>query len=173
MKINNHLTSSAIILFLIVGLAGCPVAMGPPSGGMHGMMGDMPMKDFSKSFSVVYKIDYDEESFPYIRIYYNLPYSGITFIKADSLYKASFRLNFNVLSEGETIVNKGITEEIRIKNYSKTVSSKDAFFGTFKEIISTGSNEVSIMVMDKNSNRRYVWKREILVSEASDTLRQD
>jgi hypothetical protein len=162
-----------IIVLLLSGLLGCPMAMGPPSGEMHEMMKDMPMKDFGKPFSVVYKIDYDEESFPYIKIYYNIPYSGITFIKEDSLYRASFRLNFNVVYEGETTVNKGITENIKTKNYSKTVSSKDAFFGTFSESVSTGSNQVSIMVMDKNSDRRYVWKRKVLIPEISDTLRQD
>ncbi len=169
----NLFLRSAIILLSLVGAIGCPMAMGPPSGGMHGMMKDIPMKDFSKSFSVVYQINYDEELFPYIKIYYNVPYSEITFVKEDSLYKASFRLNFNVIYEGETIVNKGITEEIKTKDYSKTVSRAESFFGTFRERVSTGSNQVSIMLMDKNSDRRYVWKRETLVPEISDTLRKD
>jgi len=165
MNRKNRFLTGVIILLLLVGIIGCPMAMGPPSGGMHGMMKDMPMKDFSKSFSVVYQIDYDEEAFPYIRIYYNVPYSGIIFLKEDSLYSASFRLNVNIVYEGETIVNKGITESIIIKNYSKTVSPNESFFGTFKENISTGRNEVSIMLMDKNSDKRYAWKREVSVSE--------
>jgi hypothetical protein len=162
-----------IKLVIMIAALGCSAMMVGPPQGRPGMMEDMERPNFARSFSVVYQIDYYEGSFPYIEIYYNIPYSGITFIKADTLYKASFRLNFNVLYEGETIVNKGITEEIKTEDYSKTVSSKEAFFGTFRGSISTGSNEVSIMVMDKNSNRRYVWKREILVPEALDTLKRD
>ncbi len=169
----NILLLEVIKLILLGGTLGCPAMMVGPEQGMSAMMEDMGRPSFVKSFSVVYQIGYDEESFPYIKIYYNIPYSGITFIKADSLYKASFRLNFNVLYEGETIVNKSITEDIKTRDYSKTVSSKDVFFGTFRESISTGSNEVSITVMDKNSERRYVWKREILVPEILDTLRRN
>ncbi len=164
-----------IVELFLIGLFGCTME-GPVMGGPNSMSG-MPegfgKRDFRSPFSVVYEIDYDEESFPYIKIYYNIPYSGITFLKEDSLYKASFRLNFNVIYEGETIVNKGITENIKTRNYSKTISSKDAFFGTFRENISTGENEVSIMIIDKNSDRRYVWKHEILVPEISDTSGQD
>ncbi|MBN1693832.1 hypothetical protein JW879_00345 [candidate division WOR-3 bacterium] len=169
----NILLLEIIKLILLGGALGCPAMMVGPGQGMSPVMEDMARPSFVKSFSVVYQIVYNEESFPYIKIYYNIPYSGITFIKADSLYKASFRLNFNVLYEGETTLNKSITEDIKTKDYSKTVSSKDAFFGTFRESISTGSNEVSITVMDKNSDRRYVWKREILVPEILDTLRRD
>ncbi len=168
----NILLLEIIKLVLLGGVLGCPAMIGPPQV-MPGMMEDMGRPNFVKSFSVVYQIDYDEESFPYIKIYYNVPYSGITFIKEDSLYKASFRLNFNVIYEGETIVNKSVTEDINTNDYSKTVSPGESFFGTFRENISTGKNQVSIMVMDKNSDRRYVWKREILVPEISDTLRQD
>jgi hypothetical protein len=160
---------------LLTGLLGCAVTMGPPNG-MPGMMerpGDMSGPNFKKSFSIVYQIDYDAESFPYITIYYNVPYSGIIFLKEDSLYKASFRLNVNITSGDETIANKVITESIIVKDYSKTVSLNESFFGTFKENISTGKNEVSITLMDKNSDRRYVWKREILVPGATDTVKQD
>jgi hypothetical protein len=62
---------------------------------------------------------------------------------------------------------------LRTKDYSKTVSSGESFFGTFKENISTGKNEVLLMLLDKNSNRRYVWKREVFVPEIADTVRQD
>jgi hypothetical protein len=171
----NLLLSEFIIMVLLVGAIGCAMTMGPPNG-MPGMMerpGEMSEPNFKKSFSVVYHIDYDEESFPYITIYYNVPYSGIIFLKEDSLYKASFRLNVNITSGDETIVNKVIPESITVKDYSKTVSPNESFFGTFKENISTGKNEVSIMLMDKNSNRRYVWKREVSVPEATDTLKQD
>lgn len=143
--------------------------MGPPGG----MGVDAPMMNFTKPFSVVYKIDYDEDSFPYIILYYNVPYSGITFLKGDSLYKASFRLNVNIKHEGEIIVNKNITEILQMKDYSKTVSPAEAFFGTFKENISTGKNEILLMLMDKNSDRRYVWKREILAPEFADTSGED
>ncbi len=169
MKRNNQLTSGAIILVLVVGLVGCPMMMGPPGG----MGVDAPMMNFTKPFSVVYKIDYDEDSFPYIILYYNVPYSGITFLKGDSLYKASFRLNVNIKHEGEIIVNKNITEILQMKDYSKTVSPAEAFFGTFKENISTGKNEILLMLMDKNSDRRYVWKREILAPEFADTSGED
>ena len=168
----NILILEIIKLISLGGALGCPAFIGPPQA-MPGMMENMERPNFVKSFSVVYQIDYDEESLPYIKIYYNIPYSGITFVKEDSLYKASFRLNFSVIYEGETFLNKSITEDIKTKDYSKTVSPEESFFGTFRENISTGSNEVSVMVMDKNSDRRYVWKKEILVGCASDTLRQD
>ncbi len=168
----NILLLEIIKLILLGGVLGCPAMMVGPPQGMSGMMEDMGKPNFVKSFSVVYQINYDEEAFPYITIYYNIPYSGITFLKEDSLYNASFRLNFNVIYEGETILNKGFTEVLKIKDYSETVSRDASFFGTFKENISTGRNKVSIMVMDKNSDRRYVWKREILVPEVSNTQQQ-
>jgi len=169
MKWKNRTLSVVILLVLLAGTVGCPMMMGPPGG----MVRDIPMKNFTKPFSVVYQIDYDEESFPYITIYYNVPYSGITFLKGGSLYYASFSLNVNIKHEGETIVNKSITEVFQTNDYSKTVSGEKSFFGTFKENISTGKNEILLMLMDKNSDRRYVWKREVLASGASDTLRQD
>jgi len=169
MNRGNILLLVFINVVILLSLLGCSMMVGPP----HGMPGDMSKLNFMKPFSVVYQIDYDEEAFPYIRIYYNVPYSGITFLKEDSLYNASFRLNVNITYEGETIVNKGVTEAIIIKNYSKTVSPNESFFGIFKENISTGSNEVSIMLMDKNSDRRYVWKREVSVPERPNIQEQN
>jgi len=168
----NQIVLGLIILILLFGAFGCPMGIGPP-GGMSGMTEDMGRPSFMNSFSVVYQIDYDEEAFPYIEIYYNVPYSGLTFLKGDSLYSASFTLNFNIKNEEETTINKSITEALRIMDYSKTVSKGESFFRTFKENISTGENEVLLMLMDKNSDRRYVWKRKILVPEASDTLKQN
>ena len=169
MNKKNRLLSS-LFLLVTVGIAGCSAFIAPTPGFHEDMM---PRTDFKKSLSVVYNIFYDEESFPYITIYYNVPYSGITFLKADSLFRASFRLNVNIKHEGETIANKNITEVLRTKDYSKTISSEEPFFGTFKENISTGKNEVLLMLMDNNSDRRYVWKREISVPETSDTLRKN
>ncbi len=167
--------SEFVIIVLLAGASGCAMTMGSPGGmpGMTRMPGDMNEPNFKNSFSVVYQIDYDKELFPYLTVYYNVPYSRIIFLKADSLYKASFRLNVNIASGGETIVNKVITESIILKDYSRTVSPNESFFGTFKENISTGSNEVFIMLTDKNSDRRYVWKREVLIPGATDTLKQD
>ena len=169
-KNQKVLTLTVFMLLLLV--VGCPMGMGPPSG-MGGMGEDIGKPSFMKPFSVVYQIDYDEEAFPYITIYYNFPYSGLTFLKGDSLYNASFTLNFNIENEGETIVNKSMTEALKMVDYSKTVSDGESFFGTFKDNISTGDNQILLMLMDKNSDRRYVWKRKILIPEASDTLRKD
>jgi hypothetical protein len=167
--------SEVITIFLLFETFGCAMTMGPPGGTPRtfGMPEEMRGQNFIKSFSVVYQIDYDEKSFPYLTIYYNVPYSGIIFLKEDSLYSASFRLDVNITSGGETIVNKVITESIIVKDYPKTVSPNESYFGTFKENISTGRNEVTLMLMDKNSERRYVWKREVFVSGATDTLKQD
>jgi hypothetical protein len=164
-----------ILLFLIVFIlsflvVGCPMGVGTP-GGMPGIMEDMGRINSTKSFSVVYRINYDKEAFPYITIYYNVPYSGLTFLKGDSLYKASFTLNFNINHQGETIVNKSMPETLKMIDYSKTVSEEESFFGTFKESISTGNNQILLMLMDNNSDRRYLWKRTILVPEVSDTTR--
>jgi hypothetical protein len=172
MNRKNRLLTVVITLLYVVVIVGCPMTIGPPRG-MRGMIEDIPTKDFRKSFSVVYKIDYDEESFPYITIYYNISYSGLTFLKGDSLYIASFRLNVNIKHEGETIVNKSIIETLKTVDYSKTVARDESFFGTFKENVSTGKNEILLMLMDRNSDRRYVWKREVSVSQVSDTLRQE
>lgn len=159
-----------MVFMILLWVVGCPMGMGAP-GGMPGMTEDTGRLNFMKPFSVVYRIDYDKEAFPYITIYYNIPYSGLTFLRGDSLYSASFTMNFNIKNEGETIINKSTTETLRMAGYSKTVSERESFFGTFKENISTGDNQVLLMLMDKNSDRRYVWKRNILVPEASDTLR--
>jgi hypothetical protein len=170
----NLLLPGFIKIVLLAGAVGCAMTMGPPGGmpGNFGMQEDTRERDVRKSFSVVYQIDYDEESFPYLIVYYNVPYSGIIFLKADSLYKASFRLNVNITSGGETTVNKVITGSITSKDYSRTVSPNESFFGTFKENISTGINEVTVMLSDKNSDRRYVWKREVSIPGAADTLKQ-
>lgn len=160
------------LIVLISGTFGCSMAMGP-TGGMQGMMQDTNKPVFLNPFSVVYKIAYDKEAFPYIEIYYNVPYSKLTFLKADSLYHASFTLNSNIKHEGETIINKSVSENLRMSYYPRTISKEESFFGTFKENISTGENEIFLFLMDKNSNRRYIWKRKILVPEVSDTLRQD
>lgn len=152
----------------MAGTFGCSMAMGPPGG-----MRDTNKPNFLNPFSVVYKIDYDKEAFPYIEIYYNVSYSKLTFLKEDSLYNASFTLNSNIKHEGETIINKSISEDLQISDYSRTISKEESFFGTFKENVSTGKNEVFLFLMDKNSDRRYIWKRKILVPEVSDTLRQD
>lgn len=166
----NQILLCLIAFILLLGVLGCPMGVGTP-GGMPGMMENMGSPNFMKPFSVVYRINYDKEAFPYITIYYNVPYSGLTFLKGDSLYSASFTLNFNIKNEGETIVNKSITETLNMLYYSKTISEGESFFGTFKENISTGDNQILLMLMDRNSDRRYVWKRQILVSEASDTTR--
>jgi hypothetical protein len=171
----NLLLSKIIKIVSLFGVLGCAMTMGPPGGmpGTFGMQEDERVRDFKKSFSVVYQIDYDEDLVPYLTIYYNVPYSGIIFLKEDSLYKASFRLNVNITSGGETIVNKVTTESIILKDYSRTVSPNESFFGTFKENISTGSDEVFVMLTDKNSDRRYVWKREVSVRGARGTVKQD
>lgn len=170
--LKNILPLEVLKFILLGGALGCAAMIGPPQV-MPGMMEDRGMPNFVKSFSVVYRIAYDEESFPYIEIYYNVPYPKITFIKDNSLYKASFRLNFNVLYEGETFVNKSISENIKTNDYSITISRAESFFGTFRENIPTGSSGVTIIVTDKNSDRKYVWKSEIFVPEISDTLKHD
>jgi len=164
-KKNRLLTT--LFLISLIGIIGCYAMIAAPDGFREDTM---PRTDPKKSMSVVYNISYDEESLPYVTIYYNIAYSGITFLKADSFFKASFRLNVNIKYEGETIVNKNITEVLRTKDYSKTISSEKLFFGTFKETISTGKNEILLMLMDNNSDRKYVWKREVPVPETPETL---
>lgn len=166
----KNLISYPVSLLLLIVTSGCSSMIVPPIGFQEDAI---PRTNSEKSLSAVFKISHDEKSQPYIRIYYNIPYSGITFVKNDSVFNASFRLNINIKHEEEKIVNKNITEILRTNDYSKTVSSAESFFGTFKENIYTGKNEVLLMLMDKNSERRYFWKREIFVPEAPDTLRQD
>jgi hypothetical protein len=167
----NKLLSVIVVLVLLTGALGCPMGVGTPSG-MGPMMKDANTLNLMKPFSVVYEINYDNEAFPHITIYYNVPYSGLTFEKVDSLYSSSFTLTFNIKHEGETIINKSLSEKLKMTDYSKTTSEGESFFGTFKENISTGKNEILLLLMDKNSDRRYVWKRKILVPEVSDTLRK-
>jgi len=167
MNKKNRILYPILLISLIVA-NGCSAMIVPPVGFQEDAI---PQTNSGKSLSAVYKISYDEKSFPYITIYYNVLYSSITFIKGDSLFSASFRLNINIKHKEETSVNKNITEILRTDDYSKTVSQGISFFGTFKESISPGKNEVLLILMDKNSERRYVWKREVFVAETPDTLR--
>ena len=168
MNKKNHLLF-CLFLVLLVLTTGCSTMIAPPAGFHE----DMPPRiDPKKALSVVYNLSYDELS-PYITIYYNVPYSGITFIKEDSLFSASFKLNINIKAEEETIVNKNTNTTLQTKDYTKTISSGESFFGILNEKLSTGNNKILLILADNNSDRRYVWQREISATEIPDTLRKN
>ncbi len=157
---NRPLIEIIIIVFLFIVLncsTGGPGFRGP--GNMDRMMAFRN----ASPVSIVYHVQYDKAGNPYIRLYYNISYSGIIFYREDSLYKAKFNINVYIKTGEETIVNKTITKSFTVEDYSTTVSSDKVLFGTFEENISAGRNVINISVKDENSDREYEWERSISV----------
>jgi len=147
-----------VFLFFVLNCSmGGPGFRGP--GGMDRMM---TFRNPSP-FSIVYHVEYDKAGNPYIRLYYNIFYSGIIFYREDSLYKAKFNINVYIKAGEEIIVNKTITKSCAVQDYSATVSSDKALFGTFEENLSAGLNVINISISDENSDRKYEWERSISV----------
>lgn len=161
---------SLVFLFVILGCH-----MGGPGFGGAGGPGEMKSKSLRSSppFSVVYEGGYDKTNNPFVRLYYNISHSAIIFYKEDSLYKAVFTLDIIGKKGGRVFINKTTTKSITVKDYSKTISSKESIFGTLRENILVGENNLNIVIRDKNSNRVYKWSRKISVPGTVKTNRQD
>jgi hypothetical protein len=157
---NRPLIEIIMIVFLFIVL-NC--SMGGPGFRRPGGMGRMMAFRNASPVSIVYHVQYDKAGNPYIRLYYNIFYSGIIFYREDSLYKAKFNINVYIKAGEEIIVNKTITKSLTVEDYSATVSSDKVLFGTFEENLSAGKNVINISIRDENSDREYEWERSILV----------
>lgn len=107
-----------------------------------------------------------------VDIYVQIPYPEIKFIKEEEQYTGRFEISAAIISkEKQELWQKSQLVELKLKDFSQTVSNRYFSLKQFSTDIAPGKYELLVQVTDQESKRVEAFKRSVIVKDfGNDTL---
>jgi len=119
-----------------------------------------------KFFGEVFAFESEIREKERVDIYVQVPYPEINFIKEDDSYIGSFDLSVSILSSNkEQIWQRNQMVDLRVKEFSQTISDRLSSLKQFSTDLTPGSYEILIQVTDRESKKVSTSRKSVIVRD--------